>query len=47
MTELDENIFMRIIKIVYAEDDGALTFKLKCDLELKIYVRGGYGKPND
>ena len=47
MAELDENIFMRIIKIVYAEDDGALTFKLKCDLELKIYVRGGYGKPND
>jgi DNA invertase Pin-like site-specific DNA recombinase len=39
MTEMDEGVFSRIVKTVYAEDDGALTFRLKCDLELKIYVR--------
>lgn len=39
MTEMVESVFSRIVKTVYAEDDGALTFRLKCDLELKIYVR--------
>ena len=39
ITEMDENIFTRIVDVVYAEADGALTFRLKCELELKIYVR--------
>lgn len=39
MTEFDENVFSRIVDVIYAEADGALTFKLKCDLELKVYVR--------
>lgn len=37
--EMDEDIFTRIVDVVYAEADGALTFRLKCELELKIYVR--------
>ena len=39
MTEFDESVFSRIVDVIYAEADGALTFKLKCDLELKVYVR--------
>lgn len=39
MTEFDERVFSRIVDVIYAEADGALTFKLKCDLELKVYVR--------
>lgn len=39
MTEFDERVFSRIADVIYAEADGALTFKLKCDLELKVYVR--------
>ena len=39
ITEMDEDIFTRIVDVVYAEADGALTFRLKCELELKIYVR--------
>ena len=39
MTEFDESVFSRIVDVIYAEADGALTFKLKCDLELKEYVR--------
>lgn len=39
LTEMNEEIFSRIVATVFAEADGALTFRLKCDLELKIYVR--------
>ncbi len=39
IAEMDENIFTRIVDVIYAEADGALTFRLKCELELKIYVR--------
>ncbi len=39
IVEMDERIFSGIVDTVYAEADGALTFRLKCELELKIYVR--------
>ncbi len=39
ITEMDEDIFSYIIDKVFAEADGALVFRLKCGLELKIYVR--------
>lgn len=39
LTEMDEGIFSYIVDKVFAEADGALTFCLKCGLELKIYVR--------
>lgn len=40
MTEFEEEVFTRIIDTVYAEADGALTFRLKCDLELKAVCGG-------
>lgn len=39
ITEMDESIFAQIVDKIFAESDGALTFHLKCGLELKIYVR--------
>ena len=39
ITEMDESIFAHIVDKIFAESDGALTFHLKCGLELKIYVR--------
>lgn len=38
MAVLDDNIFAKIVKKVYAEPDGALTFSLIGGLELKKYV---------
>ena len=37
--EYDEKLFLQIFDKIFAESDGALTFHLKCELELKIYVR--------
>lgn len=39
ITEMDESVFSHIVDKVFAEADGALSFCLKCGLELKIYVR--------
>lgn len=39
ITETSEEIFSDIVDKVFAEEDGALTFVLKCELELKVYVR--------
>ncbi|MDE6491522.1 MAG: recombinase family protein, partial [Lactobacillus sp.] len=39
ITEMDKSIFAHIVDKIFAESDGALTFHLKCGLELKIYVR--------
>ena len=38
MSELDEVLFTKIVKKVYAEPDGALNFVLLGGLELKKYV---------
>lgn len=39
ITEMDEGMFSRLVDVVYAGSDGGLTFRLKCELELKIYMR--------
>ena len=39
ITEMDEEMFSKLVDVIYAESDGALTFRLKCELELKIYMR--------
>lgn len=41
---MDESTFKAIVDKIYAEADGALTFRLKCELEVKVYVRAQYGK---
>ena len=41
--EMDSALFCKIVKQIYAEDDGALSFVMKGDLELKVYI----GEKND
>lgn len=36
MTEMNEEIFSQIVDLIYVEQNGDLTFKLKCELELTI-----------
>lgn len=44
LARMDENAFKGIVERIYAEQDGALTFRLKCELEFKVYVGGQNGK---
>lgn len=38
LTEMNEKIFGDIVDKIYAEEDGALTFRLRCELELKVSI---------
>lgn len=38
LVQMDESVFKEIVERIYAEEDGALTFRLKCELELKVNV---------
>lgn len=44
LVQMDEGVFKEIVEKIYAEEDGALTFRLKCELEFKVYVGRQYGK---
>ena len=39
LVQMDTSVFKEIVEKIYAEEDGALTFRLKCELEFKVYVR--------
>lgn len=39
LTAMDNKIFTDTVDKIFAEEDGALTFRLQCELELKVYVR--------
>ena len=44
---MDTVLFGKIVKMIYAEEDGALSFVIKGDLELKVYVGGENDEQND
>ena len=33
---MDEDLFSQIVKTIYIEENGSITFKLKCELEFNI-----------
>lgn len=39
LVSMDERLFDSIIETVYVEQDGTLTFRLKCELEFSIKRR--------
>lgn len=43
LDEMDDALFGKIVKQIYAEENGALSFVMKGDLELKVYM----GREND
>lgn len=45
--QMDTVLFGKIVKLIYAEEDGALSFVIKGDLELKVYVGGENDEQND
>lgn len=47
LDEMDNALFCKIVKQIYAEEDGALSFVMKGDLELKVYVGGENDEQND
>ena len=47
LDEMDTVLFREIVKLIYAEEDGALSFVIKGDLELKVYVGGENDEQND
>lgn len=47
LDEMDTELFGKIVKLIYAEEDGALSFVIKGDLELKVYVGGENDEQND
>ena len=47
LDEMDTVLFGKIVKLIYAEDDGALSFVVKGDLELKVYIGGKNDEQND
>ena len=47
LDEMDTVLFGKIVKLIYAEEDGALSFVIKGDLELKVYVGGENDEQND
>lgn len=47
LDEMDTELFGKIVKLIYAEEDGALSFIIKGDLELKVYVGGENDEQND
>ena len=44
LSTMDDEMFTELVSKIYAEQDGALTFELKCELRLSVYIRGGYEK---
>ena len=47
LDEMDTVLFRQIVQLIYAEEDGALSFVIKGDLELKVYVGGENVEQND
>ena len=47
LDKMDTVLFRQIVKLIYAEEDGALSFVIKGDLELKVYVGGENDEQND
>lgn len=47
LDEMDTVLFGKIVKLIYAEEDGALSFVIKGDLELKVYVGDKNDEQND
>ena len=47
LDEMDTVLFGKIVKLIYAEEDGALSFVIKGDLELKVYVGDENDEQND
>lgn len=47
LTEMDKGLFGKIVKKIYAEEDGSLSFVLQGDLELKVCVEDRNDEQND
>ena len=47
LTEMDKGLFEKIVKKIYAEEDGSLSFVLQGDLELKVCVEDRNDEQND
>lgn len=44
---LNKGLFGKIVKKIYAEEDGSLSFVLQGDLELKVCVEDRNDEQND
>ena len=37
-TEMDKDLFSKTVKLIYAEEDGSLSFILKGDIEFRVNI---------
>ena len=47
LTEMDKGLFGKIVKKIYAEEDGSLSFVLQGDLELRVCMEDRNDEQND
>ena len=38
LTEMDKDLFSKTVKLIYAEEDGSLSFILKGDIEFRVNI---------